>query len=168
MMGINLSSVNVRQLAVLGACSVTLLFSSVRASGEILNADLNVIRSLAEGDWFRLKLELLGLRLSYPAYRIHLRLNEENVVSFNFWISTPLAEHLEQAGRGESERVLAYHADGISSQVSTLVREDFPEMWPAFDLRSDLKGVFLVPGDEFDSLPEEIAVWERNGLRLLR
>ena len=158
-----------RRIAVALLClSSSLTFSSVPSAGEILNADLNAIRAVSEGDWLQLKLELLGLRLSYPAYRIHLRLNENNVISFNFWISVPLAEHLEEAGRGESERVLDYHAAGISNQVSTLVREDFPEMWPNFELRSDLSGVFLVPGEDFDSLPEEIAVWQRSQLRWLQ
>ncbi len=159
---------NARLLVALAACTATLTLSNLRATGEILNADLNAIRSVSEADWLQLKLELLGLRLSYPAYRIQLRLNEDNVISFNFWISAPLAEHLEEAGRGETERILAYHAEGIGSQVSTLVREDFPEMWPNFELRSDLSGVFLVPGDEFDSLPEEIAVWQRDELRWMR
>ncbi len=159
---------NARLLVALAACTATLTLSNLQATGEIINADLNAIRSVSEADWLRLKLELLGLRLSYPAYRIQLRLNEDNVISFNFWISAPLAEHLEEAGRGETERILAYHAEGIGSQVSTLVREDFPEMWPNFELRSDLSGVFLVPGDEFDSLPEEIAVWQRDELRWMR
>ena len=159
---------NAKLLVALAACTATLTLSSMRATGEILNADLNAIRSVFEADWLQLKLELLGLRLSYPAYRIHLRLNGDNVISFNFWISVPLAQHLEEAGKGETERVLAYHAEGIGSQVSTLVREDFPEMWPNFELRSDLGGVFLVPGDEFDSLPEEIAVWQRDQFRWLR
>ena len=158
---------NAKLLVALAACTATLSLSSVRASGEILSADLNALRSVSEADWLELKLELLGLRLSYPAYRIHLRLNEDNVISFNFWISVPLAEHLEESGRGETERVLSYHAEGISSQVSTLVREDFPEMWPNFELRSDLSGIFLVPGEEFDDLPEEIAVWQRDDLRWL-
>ena len=157
-----------RLLIALAVCTATFTLSNVRASGEILNADLNAIRSVSEADWLQLKLELLGLRLSYPAYRIHLRLNEDNVIFFNFWISVPLAEHLEESGRGETERVLSYHAEGISSQVSTLVRQDFPEMWPNFELRSDLSGVFLVPGEEFDELPEEIAVWQRDDLRWLR
>lgn len=159
---------NARFVLALVVCAVTVTLSSPGASGDILSADLNAIRSVAEGDWLRLKLELLGLRLSYPAYRIHLRLNEDDVISFNFWISAPLAEHLEEAGKGESERVLTYHADGISSQVSSLMREEFPEMWPHFEVRSDLSGVFLVPGDEFDALPEEIAVWQRADLRWLR
>ena len=157
-----------RFLVALTACTATLMLSSGRAGGEILSADLNAIRSVSEGDWLRLKLELLGLRLSYPAYRIHLRLDQDNVIAFNFWVSAPLAQHLEESGKGEAERVLTYHAEGISSQVMTLVREEFPELWPGFDRRTDLSGVFLVPGDEFDSLPEEIAVWQSDNLRWLR
>ena len=156
-----------RFLVALTACTAVLL-SNTRATAEIMNADLNAIRSVSEGDWLRLKLEILGLRLSYPAYRIHLRLDQDNVISFNFFANARLAEHLEEVGKGETERVLTYHAEGISSQVLTLMREEFPELWPSFDVRSDVNGVFIVPGEEFDSLPEEIAVWQGNAFRSLR
>ena len=114
----------------------------MRGSTELRSEDLTIIRSVTERDWLNLKLELLGLRLSYPAYRVSLYLNQSNVIAFDFFLSAPLAQHLEDSGRGESERVLSYHAEGILNQVMTLLREEFPELWPGFDSRRDFSGVF--------------------------
>lgn len=136
-----------------------------RGSTDLRSEDLTVIRSVTERDWLNLKLELLGLRLSYPAYRVSLYLNPSNVIAFDFFLSAPLARHLEDSGRGESERVLSYHAEGILNQVMTLLREEFPELWPGFDSRGDFSGVFLRPGEEFDALPEEVAAWRKDRLK---
>ena len=62
------------------------------------------------------------------------------------------------------ERVLAYHAGGIRDQVMVLLRDDFPELWPLFDVRRDFGGVFLAPGEDFDSLPEDVAYWRQDRL----
>ena len=92
------------------------------AGAAIEAADLNLTRSVSQGDWLRLRLEMLGLNLSYPAYRIHLELKPEGVF-FTFSASSGMAQHLEEAGRGEAERVLAYHARGIRQQVSQLIQD---------------------------------------------
>lgn len=148
-------------LAVVGA----VVLMPTRGSTELRSEDLTIIRSVTERDWLNLKLELLGLRLSYPAYRVSLYLNQSNVIAFDFFLSAPLAQHLEESGRGESERVLSYHAEGILNQVMTLLREEFPELWPGFDSRGDFSGIFLKPGEEFDALPEEVAVWRKDRLK---
>ena len=140
-------------------------FSPEPGSTELRSEDLTVIRSVTERDWLNLKLELLGLRLSYPAYRVSLYLNPSNVIAFDFFLSAPLAQHLEDSGRGETERVLSYHAEGILNQVMTMLREEFPELWPGFDSRGDFTGVFLKPGDEFDALPQEVAFWRKDRLK---
>ena len=133
-------------------------------TAAIHRTDLTVTRSVSEGDWLRLKLAALGLRLSYPAYRIDLDLNEDNVIAFNFWLSAPLALHLEERGRGEMERVFTYHAGGIRDQVMVLLRDDFPLLWPGFDVLRDFGGVFLAPGGEFDSLPRGVGDWRGDRL----
>ena len=133
-------------------------------AAEIRSEDLNVTRSVMEGDWLRLRLEVLGLRLSYPAYRIDVKLTDDNTVSFNFWVSAPLASHLQEAGTGETERVLRYHAEGIAEQVMALLQEEFPELWPRFDPAEDFRGSFWEPGEEFDSLPQELGDWRRGRL----
>ena len=145
---------------------VTTLFAVLIGplTAEIHDTDLTFTRSVTEGDWLRLKLAVLGLRLSYPAYRIDLDLNNDNVIAFSFWLSAPWALHLEEAGRGEMERVLAYHAGGIRDQVMVLLRDEFPQLWPAFDVREDFGGVFLAPGQEFDSLPRDVAYWREDRL----
>ena len=144
---------------------VVLSIPVVPVQSDIYSQDLTITRSIAEKDWLNLKLELLGLRLSYPAYRIFINLNEENAVSFEFFLSSSLAQHLEDAGRGEAERVLSYHAEGILNKVIALLREDFPELWPGFDSRSDFRGLFLRPGEEFDSLPQEVGMWQADRLK---
>ena len=141
-----------------------LVLSYSAAVAEIRSEDLNVTRSVMEGDWLRLKLEVLGLRLSYPAYRIDIKLTDDNVVSFNFWVSAPLASHLQEEGTGETERVLRYHAEGIAEQVMALLQEEFPELWPRFDPAEDFTGSFWKPGEEFDSLPQELGNWRRDRL----
>ena len=148
--------------AVAGLFSVLSLAGPLTAA--IHRSDLTITRSVTEGDWLRLKLSVLGLRLSYPAYRIDLNLNENNVIGFNFWISAPLALHLEEGGTGEMERVLAYHAGGMRDQVIALIRDDFPQLWPDFDVLEDFGGVFLAPGDDFDSLPRQLAYWRGDRL----
>ena len=146
-----------------GLIAATVLTTNGAAVSEIRGEDLNVTRSVAEGEWLGLKLEILGLRLSYPAYRIGINL-DSGKISFNFWLSAPLAEHLEEAGEGETERVLSYHAEGLGDQVMTLLQDEFPELWPRFDLREDVWGVFWEPGEEFDSLPNELAYWRQERL----
>ena len=88
------------------------LLAAVPTVAELPAQDLALPRQVTEGSWLNLRLQVLGLSLSYPAYRIDLNLNENNVIAFNFWISAPLALHLEEGGTGEMERVLAYHAAG--------------------------------------------------------
>ena len=151
----------------MSSIGVVLTLSAVLSgplNAEIHSTDLTFTRSVTEGDWLRLKLAVLGLRLSYPAYRIDLTLNDDNVIAFNFWISAPLARHLENAGRGEMARMLSYHAGGIRDQVIVLIRDDFPQLWPAFDVREDFGGVFLAPGEDFDSLPRDVAYWREDRL----
>ena len=137
---------------------------AIPAQATISSSDLNTIRSVSEGDWLRLKLEVLGLRLSYPAYRIELSLDERNRVAFTFWIGVAMGNHLEEVGRGEAERILSYHARGIARQVEELVRDQFTEMWPTYGPEEDFIGLFMAPGDQWDSPPVEIAKWNADRL----
>ncbi len=80
---------------------VAALGAALPAGATIESADLNVIRTVTEGDWLRLRLETLGLNLSYPAYRIRIELTPE-AVEFTLSASSGMAQHLEEAGRGET------------------------------------------------------------------
>lgn len=144
-----------------------LLLASGPAAATIEPADLKISRSVSEGDWLRLRLEVLGLNLSYPAYRIHLELQPEGVY-FTFSASTGMAEHLDEAGRGETERLLAYHARGIREQVSQLIQQEFPELWPRYSAEEDFRGSFLVPGEEWEDPPRPVAEWRQDRLVLSR
>lgn len=140
-----------------------LLAANTPVQSNIRFEDLTVVRSVTEGEWLQLKLALLGLKLSYLDYRIDIHL-EGGAITFNFRLSTPLAEHLEESGEGETGRMLAYHAEGISDQIVTLLQDEFPELWPRFDLSEDVFGVFWKPGDDFDSRPVELAYWRQQHL----
>ena len=131
---------------------------------EILGADLHTTRSILERDWLELKLEVLGLRLSFPAYRIQLELTEDNVIFFTFLSSGGMAEHMSEAGRIESSNALTYHAEGVRDKVEKLVQDEFQDLWPRFDVSADIQGRFLVPGDEWDTPPQELAVWKEDRL----
>lgn len=131
---------------------------------ELRDADLAQIRQVSERDWLQLRLQVLGLGLSYPAYRVSVTLTDSNQVQFEFWMSTPMAQHLSEAGRKESERILAYHAEGIQRRVGRLLRDEFPVLWAEFDGQSDLMGDFLTPGDELEDPPQRWARWQEQDL----
>ncbi|MSR81551.1 MAG: hypothetical protein EXS58_01290 [Candidatus Latescibacteria bacterium] len=136
-------------------------FAALPATAEIERADLNLSRTVTQGDWLRLRLEMLGLNLSYPAYRIHLELKPEGVY-FTFSASSGMVQHLDEAGRGETERVLAYHARGMRQQVSQLIQDEFPELWPRFNAEDDFRGQFMAPGEEWEDPPRQLGEWNRD------
>lgn len=127
--------------------------------------DLQATRLVKEQDWLELRLEVLGLRLSYPAYRIQLELDGGNTISFTFMASSGLAEHLtEKGGRAEAEEMMGYHAQGIRDQVEKLLKEEFPKLWSTYDSQEDFHGTFLGPGEEWDDPPRPIGSWKTEQL----
>ena len=60
------------------------LFISTEVGAELNSGDLNTARIVTEADWLRLQLSVLGLKLSYPAYRIDLKRTKDNVIEFSF------------------------------------------------------------------------------------
>ena len=139
---------------------VILLISSTGARAELNWGDLNSTRTVTEADWLRVNLSLLGLKLSYPAYRISLDLTDDGVIEFVFVASSGMAGHLtEEIGKSEAEEVIAYHARGISKQIEELIRDEFPSLWSDFDARVDIRGRFLGPGAAWDDPPREIGSW---------
>lgn len=132
-------------------------------SADIRWDDLHATRLVTEGDWLGLRLEVLGQRLSFPAYRIHLRLDEDRRIAFRFLASSGLADHLtEDLERLEAEEMFTYHAEGIRAQVEELIAADFPALWARYEPDHDLKGAFLGPGEAWDDPPVTIGLW-RNG-----
>ena len=93
----------------------------------VISADLlSQSRTVTGAQWLDLHLRLLGLELTYPAYRVHLVIDEQRqAIRFDFWISSPLARHLNEAGRRETQRVLSYHAGGIRDQLQELPDQYF-------------------------------------------
>ena len=139
---------------------IAILLSSTGARAELNWGDLNSTRTVTEADWLRVNLSLMGLKLSYPAYRISLDLTDDGVIEFVFVASSGMAGHLtEEIGKSEAEEVIAYHARGISEQIEELIRDEFPSLWSDFDARVDVRGRFLGPGADWDDPPREIGNW---------
>ncbi|MFC1525273.1 hypothetical protein ACFL6X_00505 [Candidatus Latescibacterota bacterium] len=160
---------SIRRRARLSCLVLLSLWLSVPGYGEIAAADLNTIRTVSEGDWLRQRMEVLGLRLSYPAYRVDIGLVDADQaqvgISFMFWLSAPMSQHLQDAGRGETEKVLTYHARGIANQIGQLLQEEFPELWLRYDPEEDVGGLFLTPGDGLDAPPRDLASWQGGRLK---
>lgn len=151
--------------AAAAAAVAILSCAAVPTDAQLRDADLAQVRTVTEGDWLSLRLQVLGLELSYPAYRVVLELGDSSVVHFALWISTPMAKHLQDSGREESSRLLSYHAEGIQNRVADLLRRDFAKLWPRYDGRRDFAGEFMVPAAQPDGPPERWARWKEDALR---
>ena len=140
-----------------------ILLCPLGARAELDWATLNSTREVTEAEWLQLQLSVLGLKLSYPAYRIDLKLTEDSAIEFTFIASSGMAKHLtEDLGKSEADEVISYHAQGISDQVETLIRDEFPDLWSGFDAEEDLRGQFLGPGEKWNDPPREIGTWLEN------
>ncbi len=139
------------------------LLSPLGVRAELDWATLNSTREVTEAEWLQLQLSVLGLKLSYPAYRIDLKLTEDSAIEFTFIASSGMAKHLtEELGKSEADEVISYHAQGISDQVEALIRDEFPDLWSGFDLSEDIRGQFLGPGEKWNDPPREIGTWLEN------
>lgn len=142
------------------AATVLMALATNPVQAELRWGDLNTERPVLEADWLRLKLEVLALRLSYPAYRVEIAMSDEPRIEFSFVASGGMAKHLtEEVARGEAEEVMAYHARGIRDQIEKLLKSDFPNLWKGFDGKSDISGMFLGPGAEWSDPPRSIGSW---------
>ena len=139
------------------------LLSPLEARAELDWATLNSTREVSQAEWLQVQLSVLGLKLSYPAYRIDLTLTEDSAIEFTFVASSGMAKHLtEELGKSEADEVVSYHAQGISDQVETLIRDEFPDLWSGFDASEDIRGQFLGPGEKWNDPPREIGTWLEN------
>ncbi|MDE2807131.1 MAG: hypothetical protein OXN90_01815 [Gemmatimonadota bacterium] len=139
------------------------LLSPLGVRAELDWATLNSTREITEAEWLQLQLSVLGLKLSYPAYRIDLKLTEDSAIEFTFIASSGMAKHLtEELGKSEADEVISYHAQGISDQVEALIRNEFPDLWSGFDASEDVRGQFLGPGEQWNDPPREIGTWLEN------
>jgi len=142
---------------------VILLGSSHSVEAELRWGDLNTTRPVLAADWLRLKLEVMALRLSYPAYRVEMVLTDDPRIEFSFVASGGMAKHLtEEVARGEAEEVMAYHARGIRDQVEKMLKDEFESLWQGFDGKVDISGRFLGPGAEWSDPPRLIGSWQED------
>ena len=140
-----------------------ILLSPLGVRAELDWATLSSTREVTEAEWLQLQLSVLGLKLSYPAYRIDLKLTEDSAIEFTFIASSGMAKHLtEELGKSEADEVISYHAQGISDQVEILIRGEFPDLWSSFDANKDVRGQFLGPGEKWNDPPQEIGTWLEN------
>ncbi len=144
--------------------TVLVLLSAVPTVAELPAQDLALPRQVTEGSWLNLRLQVLGLSLSYPAYRVSVALTDSDRVGFEFWMSTGMAKHLSEEGRDETERILAYHAKGIQNRVADLLREEFSALWPSYNSRLDFGGDFMTAGTDLDAPPQRWARWREEAL----
>ncbi len=147
------------------AAALGVLLAAQPVAAELVDAELDQPRTVTQREWLSLRLQVLGLRLSYPAYRVGLELADGNQVRFVLWISSPMAEHLKESGRRETKRLLTYHAEGIRTRVKELLEADFPSLWKAYDEGADFVGEFMAPGDEVEAPPQRWARWRKGDLR---
>ena len=139
------------------------LLSPLGVRAELHWSTLNSTREVTEVEWLQLQLSVLGLKLSYPAYRIDLKLTEDSAIEFTFVASSGMAKHLtEELGKSEADDVISYHAQGISDQVEALIHDEFPDLWSSFDANEDVRGQFLAPGEKWNDPPREIGTWLEN------
>ena len=147
------------------AAALGLFFAALPAASELADAELDSPRTVTQREWLSLRLQVLGLQVSYPAYRVRLELADGNKVRFVLWISTPMAEHLQESGRRESARLLTYHAEGIRTRVEEMLEADFPNLWKGYEDRTDFAGEFMAPGDEVEDPPQRWARWHKGAFR---
>ncbi len=152
-----------RSLVLLLASVSVVLATSMPAAAVLRSDILSRPRTITGAHWLDLHLRLLGQELTYPAYRIHLGLDEGGEkIRFDFWISSPLARHLQDAGAQETKRVLSHHASGIRDQLQEMLEKHFPDLAGDFDGRADLVGTFFVPAEQVKEPPRTLASWEDN------
>ncbi len=147
-----------------GTVLIALLMGSMvqpaTVHAELRWGDLNAERTVITADWLRLKLDVLGLRLSYPAYRVSLEMGDEPVILFTFVASGGMAKHLtEETSREQAEEAIAYHARGIRDQIEELIEREFPALSATFDAKRDIRGLFMGPGKEWSDPPRMIGEW---------
>ena len=142
---------------------LTILIDARPVQGEMRWVDLQGERTVVEVEWLRLHLEVLALRLSYPAYRVSLEIDDVPSVKFTFVASGGMAKHLtEDVERDTAEEVMSYHAQGIRDQVEKLIKENFPNLWDRLDMRMDLYGSFMGPGGDWTDPPRRIGEWRQG------
>jgi len=74
------------------------------------------------------------------------------------WISKPMAKHLQESGRPETERVLAYHAEGIRNRVEELLEAEIPELPRLLEAlnRDPVRWIRVKPGVDIGWLRERL------------
>ncbi len=161
-------SVSARTCAGRGSLAAVILLALIVGMPNLTDAELRSEtlsrpRTIIGSQWLDLHLRLLGLELTYPAYRVHIGLSEQKTqIVFDFWISAPLARHLEDAGRSETKRVLSYHAAGIRDQLRDMLDQHFADLAAQFDAETDLTGTFYTPASDVKAPPVELAQWAEN------
>ena len=117
-------------------------------------------RVITNKDWLELKLSLLALHLSYPAYRIEFIVKDYHNIEFTFLASQALADYLtEKTKQSEAINEINYHALGLQNAVNTLLQNDFPDLFNVYDTMINFSGKFTRPGDNFEEGPKVFGRW---------
>ena len=147
---------------------VFLVYSNNAVISEIPIDDLSKLREVRESEWLEVKLDLLALQMSFPAYRVKLVLNSHQKIQFTYNLSRAMAKHFtEKLDKVEAEQAMSYHAQGLSDAVENIIRNQF-QLPYKFDLNLDFEGMFMGPGNGVDMNPREIARWKHGNIEWVR
>tara|TARA_B100000579_G_C22629808_1_gene756020 strand:- start:410 stop:895 length:486 start_codon:yes stop_codon:yes gene_type:complete len=151
---------------ILAFCS---FFFNEKVISEIKLDDLLEYRDVNQYDWLSIKLDLLALKMSFPAYRIDLSITPEQQIQFTFNFSGAMAKHFtETLGKSEAQKAMSYHAQGLSDAVDSLILNEFKKLAVNFDPAIDFYGRFMGPGHGNDIKPREIGRWVENNFEWVR
>ena len=137
--------------------------------GEISINKIVESRKISQYEWLSVKLDLLALKMSYPAYRVDLRISSDTKIEFTFNLSAAMAEHFtETLQKSKAEEAMSYHAEGLSRAVSELLKNEFPDIAVDFVVTNDMYGRFVGPGNKNEPKPREIGLWYNNNFEWAR
>lgn len=130
---------------------------------------LSTSREVRQGEWLQLKLDLLALKMSFPAYRVNIVVGSDKKLEFTYNLSRAMAKHFtEKLEKLEAEEAMSYHAKGLSEAVENIIKNQFQIISYKFDSNLDFEGKFLGPGNSVDMEPREIARWKNGNIEWVR
>ena len=144
-------------------------FHSTETYGEISTSKMLELREISQYKWLSVKLDLLALKMSYPAYRVDLRISSDTKIEFTFNLSAAMAGHFtETLQKSKAEEAMSYHAEGLSRAVSELLKNEFPDLAVDFVVTNDMYGRFVGPGNKNEQKPRDIGLWYNNNFEWAR
>ena len=151
------------------ALAVYFLLINTVVFGDVALDDLLELREVNQYEWLTTKLEILALKMSYPAYRIDIVIDSDQGIQFTYNFSGAMAKHFtETIEKSEAQKAMSYHAQGLSKAVEALILNEFQNIAVNFDPDIDFQGRFLGPGYGNDVKQREIGRWKNSNFEWVR